>query len=237
MPRSVITTALLLLGPVSMVTAVIYEKNCLHFDEAYNFREDRYTGKWYEVRRLADPEVSEQLDCVQEKYTRSSNMLDFDIIRSIQKTAAGDPIYTTGVASPRTYENSKVPQFYLRYNTTSPADPDIQVDIVQTDYLNFAIEYSCNSINSTTVSESARVLSRRRSMPKHAVDIINKFVVANFKHPQHKWRVTEQSDGFCKPTIIINSGTSGGTRHGPAWQSIAILFVILAMSILRSELK
>lgn len=212
---------------------MLYEKNCLNFEESYNFKEDQYSGKWYEIRRLYDPDDVEPEDCVQEKYTRMSNMLDFEVIRSVQKTASGLPTYSVGTISPRSYENSKVPQFFLRYNTTSAADPDIKIDIVKTDYLNFAILYACNSINTTTSSELAWVLSRHPAIPKHAADIINQFQYDHFNHEHYKWRTTEQSETFCKPTTI-HEETSGASVHKGAWHSIQhiVIAVLLAKLLL-----
>lgn len=83
----------------------------------------QFTGKWYEIRRLDDPEDTFHEECVQEKYTRSSNMMDFEIIRSMQLNGTEELIYSTGRAAPRVYENSAVPKFFLRYNITHPADP------------------------------------------------------------------------------------------------------------------
>lgn len=220
---------LLLLASVSTGMAVLYEKSCMIFEESYDFKEDRFSGKWYEIRRLNDPDDLEPEDCVQEKFTRSRNMLDFEIIRSAQKTSAGIPTYSIGAMSPRAFENSKVPQFFLRYNTSSNADPDINIDIVKTDYINYAIIYACNSLNITTSSESARVLSRRPAMPKHAADLINKFLTDHFTHQQHKWRTTEQSETFCKPTTIAE-GTSGASVHSRVWHTIMHIFVAVALA-------
>lgn len=227
-----ITRFLLLLASASIAAAVIYEKDCLIFDESYDFKEDRYSGKWYEIRRLSDPDEVEPEDCVQEKYTRSKNMLDFEVIRATQKTAAGSPSYSIGTMSPRSFENSKVPQFFLRYNTTSDADPDIKIDIVKTDYLNYAIVYACSSINTTTSSEFAWVLSRHPAIPKHAADIINEFLSKHFTHQQHKWRTTEQSKTFCKPTTI-HGETSGASVLKHTWYSIShVLIVVLLAKLL-----
>lgn len=197
-----IVTVSLLLGSIQ---AVIYEKRCLIFEESYNFDESRYAGKWFEIRRLYDPNVIELEDCVQEQYTRAEDRLDFGILRAAQEGPTGEVVYSTGTATPKVFHNSKVPQFIVRYNTTDPADPDTAMDIVQTDYLNYAIVYSCNPINTTMVSESAWVISRDPVLKKHTADMINKFVDEHFNHPEHKWRITEQSAKICKPNILPSS--------------------------------
>ncbi|XP_055546317.1 lopap-like [Wyeomyia smithii] len=224
-----VSNFLLFLALISIAAAVIYEKDCLKLDELYDFKEDQYSGKWYEIRRLSDPDDAEPEDCVQEKYTRLNNKLDFEVIRSVQKTAAGNPVYSIGTMSPRSYENSKVPQFFLRYNTTSNADPDINVDIVKTDYLNYAIVYACNSINTTTSSENAWVLSRHPAIPKHAADVINKYLSEHFTHQQHKWRATEQSETFCKPTTI-HEQTSGASVHRTVWFNLPLTLIVVLVT-------
>lgn len=211
---------LLLLGSICSIKAVIYEKRCLIFQESYNFDESRYAGKWYEIRRLYDPDDLELEDCVQEQYTQSENKLDFDIVRAVQNGPTGEVSYSTGTATPKVFHNSKVPQFIVRYNTTDPADPDTAMDIVQTDYLNYAIAYSCNPINSTTVSEYAWVLSRETLLKKHTADLINKFVNAHFNHPEHKWRITEQSDKTCKPNTLPGNGASANLMRVSLWSSL-----------------
>lgn len=198
--------SLLLLGAIHSIQAVIYEKHCLIFEESYNFDESRYAGKWYEIRRLYDPNEVELEDCVQEQYTRAEDRLDFEILRAVQEGPTGEVIYSTGHATPKVFHNSKVPQFIVRYNTTDPAEPDTAMDIVQTDYLNYAIAYSCNPINTTTVSEFAWIISREPVLKKHTADMINKFIETHFNHPEHKWRTTEQSDKICKPNILPSSG-------------------------------
>lgn len=198
--------SLLLLGAIHSIQAVIYEKHCLIFEESYNFDESRYAGKWYEIRRLYDPNEVELEDCVQEQYTRMEDRLDFEILRAVQEGPTGEVIYSTGHATPKVFHNSKVPQFIVRYNTTDPAEPDTAMDIVQTDYLNYAIAYSCNPINTTTVSEFAWIISREPVLKKHTADMINKFIETHFNHPEHKWRTTEQSDKICKPNILPSSG-------------------------------
>lgn len=206
MKFSVFATELLIVGMMATsAMAVIYEKYCIHFEESYTFSEDRFVGKWYEIRRLEDPTSDDQVHCVQEKYTRSTNMMDFDVIRSVQANDTSEPVYSSGVVSPRVLASAVVPQFYLRYNTTSPADPDTPIDIVKTDYNNYAIIYSCLQINTTTVEENAWIYTRRPTVSKQTADIINTFIAAKFNHPEHKWRTTVQTESFCKPTIITNS--------------------------------
>ncbi|XP_055612507.1 uncharacterized protein LOC129759115 [Uranotaenia lowii] len=121
--KSVLIVTLLLGSSFIWADAVIFEKNCIKPDESYTFDEDRFIGKWYEIRRFYDANQADQEDCVQEVYTRSKNMIDLDIVRSVQIGQSGLPQYSSGIASPKVFGNSRVPQFYLRYNTTSPADP------------------------------------------------------------------------------------------------------------------
>ncbi|EAT38558.1 AAEL009569-PA [Aedes aegypti] len=207
--KSLAIVAFLLFGTILSINAVIYEKHCLIFEESYNFDESRYAGKWYEIRRLYDPNDVELEDCVQEQYTQAEDdKLNFDILRAVQEGPTGEVIYSTGTATPKVFRNSKVPQFIVRYNTTDPADPDTAMDIVQTDYLNYAIVYSCNPVNTTTVSEFAWIISREPVLKKHTADLINKFVDAHFNHPEHKWRTTEQSDKTCKPNTLPPSSAA-----------------------------
>lgn len=83
----------------------------------------QYAGKWYEIRRLYDPDDVELEDCVQEQYTQSEEKLDYEIVRAVQQGPTGEVIYSTGTATPKVFHNSKVPKFIVRYNTTDPADP------------------------------------------------------------------------------------------------------------------
>lgn len=226
MKFAVITTGLIL-AIVSSSVAVIYEKNCIRFEESYTFSEDHFTGKWYEIRRLEDPTSEQEEHCVQEKYTRSPNMMDFEIVRSVQPNASAYPVYSSGVASPRVLANAVVPQFYLRYNTTSPADPDTPIDIVKTDYLNYAIIYSCLQINATTVAENAWIYSRRPAVPKQTAEVINKFVGTKFTHPEHKWATTEQTGSYCKPTTIT---TGAAMSRQPSLLPILVAAALLALA-------
>lgn len=216
---AIVIPVLLLFGSICSIKAVIYEKHCLIFQESYDFNENRYTGKWYEIRRLYDPEDVELEDCVQEQYTQSEDKLDFEIVRAVQQGPTGEVIYSTGTASPKVFNNSKVPQFIVRYNTTDAADPDSAMDIVQTDYLNYAIVYSCNPVNSTTVSEYAWILSREPVLKKHTADLINKFINTHFNHPEHKWRTTEQSDKTCKPNTLPGNRSSANMMRISLWSS------------------
>uniref|UniRef100_A0A8D8J221 Apolipoprotein D n=1 Tax=Culex pipiens TaxID=7175 RepID=A0A8D8J221_CULPI len=226
MKSSAIAIGLLLamIATSSSVMAVIYEKYCIRFEESYTFSEDRFVGKWYEIRRLEDPIHDQDEHCVQEKFTRSANMMDFEIVRSVQANASAEPVYSTGVASPRVLASAVVPQFFLRYNTTSPADPDTPIDIVKTDYNSYAILYSCLQINSTTVAENAWIYSRRLDIPKPTAELINKFIATKFNHPEHKWGTTVQSSPFCKPTNITNS-SHGLHQLSSLWRSLVVLLL------------
>lgn len=221
-----IVAVFLLLAVIHTIQAVIYEKHCLIFEESYDFDESRYAGKWYEMRRLYDPNVVELEDCVQEQYSRAEGSLDFDILRAAQEGPTGEVVYSTGTATPKVFHHAKVPQFILRYNTTDPADPDTALDIVKTDYLNYAIVYSCNPVNTTMVSESAWVISRDPVLKKHTADLINKFIEKHFNHPEHKWRTTEQSAKTCKPNILPSSAAIRISLFGSLLQFCVALMAV-----------
>lgn len=197
-----------LLGPCS---GVLYTTTCLKFEEDYNFKESQYVGTWYEVRRLHDPSDPEQEDCVVMNYQLRDEGR-FDILQSFQFTDDGAPIYRSGWAAPRIFKDSRVPKFLERFNTTAGGDPDTYIDIVATDYTSYAIVYSCTSINGTHHSESAWVLSRQTQLSKDDVDIVNLFLKTRFRHEDHKWRATQQTADFCKPSLVESLTTKSSSN-------------------------
>lgn len=188
--------------------SVLYTKTCLKIEENYNFNEAKYVGTWYEVRRLYDPSDPEQEDCVVMNY-KAGEKGHYDILQSYQITKEGSPIYVSGAAEPQVFENSKVPKFLERYNTTKNDEPDSLIEIVAIDYDSYAIVYSCKSINVTHYTESARVLSRQTHLNNQNEDVIGIFLENHFKSPEHNWRATKQTADFCKPSLVEVAEKSG----------------------------
>lgn len=174
---------------------------CLQFEEDYNFKEDKFDGTWYEVRRLNEPSVTQHEDCVVINY-RLGEKGSFDLRESYQIGDESEPIYRGGKAEPKVFQNARIPKFLQRFNTTDPADPDTSIDIVATDYSSYAVVYSCTSINSTHHVESGWVLSRQPALAKNVVELVNLFLETRFTREDHKWRATVQTADFCKPTAV-----------------------------------
>ncbi|XP_058129629.1 apolipoprotein D-like [Anopheles ziemanni] len=193
--------ALCLWCAVGSSYSVIFTTTCLKMEENYNFDETKYLGTWYEVRRLYDPSDPEQEDCVVMNY-KAGEKGHYDILQSYQITEEGSPIYVSGVAEPEVFENSKVPKFLERYNTTKNSEPDGHVEIVAINYDSYAIVYSCISINASHYTESARVLSRQTQLNNRDTDVVTLFLESHFKRSEHKWRATKQTADFCKPSLV-----------------------------------
>ncbi|XP_050088548.1 apolipoprotein D-like [Anopheles aquasalis] len=232
----VILMLVCLLGTFSIGESVIYTKSCLTFEEQYTFKENKFMGKWYEVRRLYDPLDPEQEDCVVMSY-RLLEMGAFEIMKSFQMTKDGQPIYASGKAEPRVFHESRIPQFYERLNTTNAADPDTSVDIVTTDYENYAILYSCTSINSTHHLEASWVLSRLPELEKKEDQMVDLYLQRWFKRSDHEWRATMQMPEFCKPSIVDGSSHSGAsTDYHPLASRMMLLLVLLPASTLAQRI-
>uniref|UniRef100_A0A182QRN5 Lipocalin/cytosolic fatty-acid binding domain-containing protein n=1 Tax=Anopheles farauti TaxID=69004 RepID=A0A182QRN5_9DIPT len=185
---------------------------CVSFEEDYNFKEDKYVGTWYEVRRLSDPQEPQHEDCVTMNY-KLGEQGSFDILQSYQIGDESEPIYRSGRAEPKIFQDARVAKFLERYNTTDAADPDISIDIVATDYSRYAIVYSCTSINSTHYVELAWVLSRQPALAKNVVELVNLFLETRFAGEHHKWHAIQQTNDFCKPTLVESLAShSAGIR-------------------------
>ncbi|XP_058060481.1 apolipoprotein D-like [Anopheles bellator] len=194
---------------VGTAHGVLYTKTCLKFEEQYTFKEEKFAGKWYEIRRLYDPSDPEQEDCVVMQY-RLGPEGSFTILQSFQITDEGKPIYRSGKAEPRVFHESRVPQFYERFNTTSAADPDTSIDIIATDYASYAIVYSCTPFNATHHLEASWVLSRQPALEKTDVDLVDHYLQSRFHREDHKWRATQQTPEFCKKSLVEDAAPDSG---------------------------
>uniref|UniRef100_A0A182JQH1 Lipocalin/cytosolic fatty-acid binding domain-containing protein n=1 Tax=Anopheles christyi TaxID=43041 RepID=A0A182JQH1_9DIPT len=214
---------------VDVSHGMLLTTSCMTFEEDYNFKEDKFDGTWYEVRRLNDHNATQHEDCVVMNY-KLGEKGSFEIRESYQVGDESAPIYRSGKAEPKVFQDARIPKFLERFNTTDPADPDISIDIVATDYSSYAVVYSCTSINSTHHIESAWVLSRQPALAKNVVELVNLFLESRFTRDDHKWRATIHTADYCKPTSVETLPVYGAGNRIPV---LSIPVVLLGMLLVR----
>uniref|UniRef100_A0A2M4BVY2 Putative apolipoprotein d/lipocalin n=1 Tax=Anopheles marajoara TaxID=58244 RepID=A0A2M4BVY2_9DIPT len=194
--RSVMLMLLCLLVALNGGEGLLTSKSCVTFNHEYELNVTAFMGRWYEVQRLYDPLDPEQENCVVLNYQLRENGT-FEIRKSFQITKEGHPTYVSGTAKLRVVDGSGLPQFYESLNA---AVPGTLINILTTDLENYAILYSCASINSTHNREASWVLSRFPVMPPDQGFLVNLTLNGYLNRSSDDWPVTVQSPDFCKPS-------------------------------------
>ena len=162
--------------------------------ELDSFDLNRYLGNWYEVAR-AKSIPFQSGDCTQANYSLNDDgsikVNNTDIIHGVQKSGIGRAEIT---------ENPF--RLKLRFPGTfwgKIITGDYQ--IVDTDYDNYTIVYSCSSYIFAKV-ELYWILSRTREVSSDRILELTNYVAKKFNKTPNDFRVTDQSDKTCGGTEI-----------------------------------
>ncbi|XP_050090452.1 apolipoprotein D-like [Anopheles aquasalis] len=221
----VILTLMFFLNTFSIGNGAIYTNSCLTFHHSYAFDVEKFLGTWYEQQRVYDPLDPEQEECVGMSYRLLENGT-LAIVKSFKKSENGLTSVVGGTAELR---EPGVPQFYERLNSSNTVDQNKSVSILQTDYEYFAILYSCIPINSTHNQEELSVLHRRRQISFLEKLLLSAFCNSFWKRDVkgglvHKWRNTEQSPEFCKPSFANETEMANSTEGPDETSNSEVLF-------------
>jgi len=158
--------------------------------ELDSFDLNRYLGQWFELARGKDVPFQKG-DCTQANYS----MNDDGTVR----------VNNIGVEEGKEFniigklETTKNPfLFKLIFSDTifgKLLKGDYQV--VDTDYDNYAIVYSCTNLLFGK-NESYWILSRTREVSEHSLLVLTTYVEKKFNKTPNDFRITDQSENACK---------------------------------------
>lgn len=158
-----------------------------------NFDLERYiSGKWYEILRY-DQYFEKDCDCGYATYTlkRTNTLKVENCCERLPNTKPHCSIGKAVVSFP------KVVPLEAKLNVTFGGPPNnSNYWIMDTDYDNYAVIYSCKNISGNKSAEAAWVLSKQRTIKPEVQSKVDQLVDEYLVRAD--MRVTEQSQSICK---------------------------------------
>ncbi|XP_065079404.1 apolipoprotein D-like [Ochlerotatus camptorhynchus] len=162
-----------------------------------NFELEKYLGKWYEIERY-EQDYQRNLECVTAEYIRNSQDASVDVkskgflaTKDAYASFAGIAVMSDPQANPT------VGKLNVSYGIRASGISNYW--IVDTDYVNYAVVYSCTPIaDSESIIEGYWLLSRTPALAEEP-QLMDKlqYLQTNYFVPSHV-RATNQSESLCR---------------------------------------
>lgn len=175
-----VTLLLALTCCLGWVQAVVRPGQCPQATVVRDFNTTAYLGVWYEIQRYeADFQVS--LDCTTAEYTQADpSVARLTVVNSgiLFNGTSGTAFEVRGVAVPSFPEDSSNPgKFSVAFFGAEPDRSNYWV--LDTDYTNYSVVWSCEQISAQSYNEFAWVLSRSKEVTSESYAKIYSAICAN----------------------------------------------------------
>jgi apolipoprotein D and lipocalin family protein len=183
-----LTLALFYLADVSF-GQIVLPGNCPSYQAIKNLNVERYLGKWYEIQRYENW-FSLNAECVAAEYSLNEDG-SVRVFNSQKKNGEFDGIVGQAVVS---YPEQQPLEGKL--NVTFAGEPNrSNYWILDTDYDNYSIVWSCGGAGALVRAEFAWILARKPYIDGEVLDKVNANIDKYLK--KDKLRKTNQNADLC----------------------------------------